>query len=209
MWGLFGWVGEQNTSQVAGKPVLLTALVNGSDTVHVVYTWECASVNFQYLVNLLFPHAHQQTPNSFCRRGRKITHSAFLLITAVLLPGSQNHYRSCSICHSWYTFPHQSEPQLAQYYWALHMFQYTAELFQLHPRRGERRERKETHTPALLKHFGDTQGCFMAKEEHLKACFSGRLFCRCFGNTGTVGWVESTSCLRCGKMWITGIDVCA
>lgn len=36
----------------------------------------------------------------FLPSSRKITHCAFLLITAVLLPGSQNHYRSCNICHS-------------------------------------------------------------------------------------------------------------
>lgn len=70
----------------------------------------------------------------FLPSSRKITHRAFLLITAVLLPGSQNHYRSCSICHSWYTFPRQSEPQLALCCTDHHMFQYTAVLFQLHPR---------------------------------------------------------------------------
>ena len=70
----------------------------------------------------------------FLPSSRKITHRAFLLITAVLLPGSQNHYRSCNICHSWYTFPRQSEPQLALCCRAHHMFQYTAVLFQLHPR---------------------------------------------------------------------------
>lgn len=64
-------------SQVSKKPALLTTSANRSDMVTAVYAWECASVNFQYLVNLLFPSAHQEMVESFCLSSRKTTHSAF------------------------------------------------------------------------------------------------------------------------------------
>lgn len=89
----------------------------------------------------------------FLPSSRKITHRAFLLITAVLLPGSQNHYRSCSICHSWYTFPRQSEPQLALCCTDHHMFQYTAVLFQLHPRG------KKKVIDSFIRYLGSLYSC--------------------------------------------------
>lgn len=64
---------------------------------------------------------------------RNMPHS--ILIAAGFLPGSQSHYRSCSICHSWYTFLHQSQPQLALRCSVHQMFQGAAVLFQSHPER--------------------------------------------------------------------------
>lgn len=103
--------------------------------------WEHDGLSIQHFRHV-FTTCSLTDGEFFLPSSRKITHSVFLLITAALLPGSQNHYRSCSICHSWYTFPRQSGPQLALCCTDHHMFQYTAVLFQLHPR-GE--EKLSTH----------------------------------------------------------------
>ena len=78
-------------------------------------------------------HTSQQKMLSATKARRNMPRS--ILITAWFLPGSQSHYRSCSICHSWYTSLHRSQPQPALCCSVHHMFQGTAELFQSHPKR--------------------------------------------------------------------------
>lgn len=78
-------------------------------------------------------HTSQQKMLSATKARRNMPHS--ILTTAWFLPGSQSHYRSCSICHSWYTSLHRSQPQPALCCSVHRMFQGTAELFQSHPKR--------------------------------------------------------------------------